>query len=117
MGQLTTHILDLTQGKPAANIRIDVCALSGSSFKQLKTAATNIEGRLDAPLLSPEEMRPRTYELLFHIGDYFRGCGMPQGRPPFLDIVAVRFNIAESAENYHVPLLISPWGYQVYRGS
>lgn len=117
MGQLTTHILDLTQGKPAANVRVDVCLLSDSSVRELKSAATNGDGRLDAPLLSPEEMRPGTYELLFHIGDYFRRCNVPQSRPPFLDIVAIRFNISESGENYHVPLLISPWGYQVYRGS
>lgn len=113
MGQLTTHVLDLAQGRPAADVEIDIYEQSGDSIKFLRNGSTNKDGRLDEPLL--ETLNTGTYELHFHIGEYFRHQDVP--RVPFLDIVVVRFVITDVRENYHVPLLVSPGGYQVYRGS
>jgi 5-hydroxyisourate hydrolase len=116
MGQLTTHILDLTKGRPAANVRIDVYEVDGESTKFLKSKATNQDGRLDAPLLTESAFHKGTYELHAHIGDYFKLAERSHGTQ-FLDIITVRFVVALPSENYHVPLLVSPYGYQVYRGS
>ncbi|MDN3956595.1 hydroxyisourate hydrolase [Sporolactobacillus laevolacticus] len=116
MGQLTTHILDLTKGRPAANVRIDVYEAHEESITFLKSSVTNSDGRLDAPLLAEPALHKATYELHVHIGDFFKYAnGFPDS--PFLDIITIRFNIANVDENYHVPLLVSPFGYQVYRGS
>jgi 5-hydroxyisourate hydrolase len=117
MKGLTTHILDLTHGQPASRVKIEVSFLGESSKHPLKTAMTNEDGRLDVSLLSSDEMQPGEYELLFFIGDYFRRKGLNLEEPLFLDRVVVRIGIAASRSHYHVPLLISPWGYQVYRGS
>ncbi|RYM05046.1 2-oxo-4-hydroxy-4-carboxy-5-ureidoimidazoline decarboxylase [Sporolactobacillus sp. THM7-7] len=116
-GELTTHILDLTHGRPAANVRIDVFEVNGTALELLRSDKTNKDGRIDQPLLDAEAFHPGTYELHFHIGDYFRRKGVPQNKRPFLDTVVVRFGVADASEHYHVPLLVSPWGYQVYRGS
>jgi 5-hydroxyisourate hydrolase len=80
-------------------------------------AVTNADGRTDAPLLAGEAMRVGTYEIAFHVGDYFRGAGAVLADPPFLDVVPVRFSIADVDGHYHVPLLASPWAYSTYRGS
>lgn len=117
MAGLTTHILDLTHGIPAANVTIQLFKFNGSSSFLLKTAVTNSDGRLDEPLLAPEDVEPGEYELLFSIGDYFQKKGVALAEPAFLNKVSVRFGIAQSRAHYHVPLLVSPWGYQVYRGS
>lgn len=117
MTGLTTHILDLTHGMPAANVTIQLSKFEGSTLLILKTAITNDDGRLNEPLLSADGIRTGEYELLFHIGDYFREKGVTLPDPAFLDKVSIRFGIADSTSHYHVPLLISPWGYQVYRGS
>lgn len=117
MKGLTTHILDLTHGQPAAFVKIELSFIDGISKQPLKTTTTNTDGRIDVPLLASDEMQPGEYELLFYVGDYFRSKGIQPQEPPFLDKVAVRIGIAASDCHYHVPLLISPWGYQVYRGS
>jgi 5-hydroxyisourate hydrolase len=119
MSGLTTHILDLTHGTPARNVKIELLIQeeTSSQWKQLKTAATNSDGRLDAPLLTEEEMTTGSYELIFHVGEYFRQKDTILPEPPFLELVPVRFGISEVHAHYHVPLLVSPWGYQVYRGS
>jgi 5-hydroxyisourate hydrolase len=117
MAGLTTHILDLTHGVPAANVTIQLSKLEESTSFILKTTITNEDGRLNEPLLPVEEVREGEYELLFSIGDYFREKGMVLPEPAFLDKVSIRFGIADCNAHYHVPLLISPWGYQVYRGS
>jgi 5-hydroxyisourate hydrolase len=78
---------------------------------------TNADGRTDAPLMAAEAMRAGTYEMLFHVGDYFRAAGTATADPPFLDVVPVRFTVADAAGHYHVPLLVSPWSYSTYRGS
>ena len=117
MSVLTTHILDTTHGVPAAGVRIELFKYSGGVRTKLREATTNADGRTDAPLLSADQCVANIYELLFHVGDYFR---RPEGGAiefPFFDHVPVRFTVHDLDRNYHVPLLISPWGYTTYRGS
>jgi 5-hydroxyisourate hydrolase len=109
-GKLSTHVLDTARGRPAAGMRLELFTLAAGRPELLKAAATNADGRTDAPLLAAEEMRVGCYEIVFHVGDYF-------GEKTFLDLVPVRFAIADSAQSYHVPLLCSPWSYSTYRGS
>lgn len=109
MSVLSTHVLDTARGRPAVGVTIELWT-AGDSRELLKTARTNADGRTDAPLLSGETMRAGTYELLFHVGDYF-------GERSFLDRVPIRFTISDPAAKYHVPLLVSPWAYSTYRGS
>ncbi len=108
MGKLSTHVLDTANGRPAAGMKIELRRLPDGGT--LKTVSTNSDGRTDAPLLGPEEIVEGEYELVFHVGAYF-------GEAKFLDVVPVRFRIADAAQNYHVPLLCSPWSYSTYRGS
>ena len=118
MGRLSTHVLDTASGKPARNVVVELHALDGAGAWQLvKTATTNADGRTDAPLLVGDAFKPGTYMLSFHIGDYFRGAGVAAGSPPFLDVVPVRFTVAEPDGHYHVPLLTTSWSYATYRGS
>ena len=114
-GKLTTHVLDTASGKPAAGMAVDL--MDCGTEMLITTILTNSDGRADAPLLSAETMRPGCYELRFHVADYFRGLGAALPDPPFLDVVPIRFGIADVEGNYHVPLLISPWAYSTYRGS
>ena len=114
-GRLTTHVLDTMRGKPGAGIRIELNALeAGGAPRRLAEVVTNSDGRTDAPLLAGDALKAGRYELLFHIGEYFRRGGVDT---PFLDVVPVRFAIADAAAHYHVPLLASPWSYTTYRGS
>ncbi|WP_338448554.1 hydroxyisourate hydrolase [Niallia oryzisoli] len=118
MTGLTTHILDLTHGTPASNVTIELFIQEETTeWKRLKTVVTNNDGRLDHPLLTEEEMKIGNYELIFHVGEYFRKKDIILPDPPFLELVPVRFGISNENAHYHVPLLVSPWGYQVYRGS
>ena len=117
MTGLTTHVLDLTHGTPAVDVLIQLFRIGDAGASLIQTGKTNGDGRLNAPLLSEEEMQKGEYELLFFIGDYFRGKEISLPEPSFLDKVSIRFGIAEESAHYHVPLLVSPWGYQVYRGS
>ena len=117
MGRLSTHVLDTVRGRPAAGVAIELFALDGQARRLVLSAATNADGRTDAPLLSGESFRTGTYELVFHVGAYFRGAGVPVAEPPFLDAVPIRFTLAEPDGHYHVPLLVSPWSYSTYRGS
>lgn len=110
MGKLTTHVLDTANGRPGAGIAVELYRLEGKTEALVAKASTNRDGRTDAPLLEGEKLCPGTYQLVFHIGAYFK----PQG---FLDAVPIRFTVADAAAHYHVPLLCSPWGYTTYRGS
>ena len=105
-GVLTTHVLDTMNGRPAAGMKIELF----SSGKLTKSVMTNADGRTDAPLLQGDEFAAGSYELLFHVGDYF-------GDRSFLDQVPVRFRISNANAKYHVPLLVTPWAYSTYRGS
>jgi 5-hydroxyisourate hydrolase len=115
MGRLTTHVLDTALGRPAAGLTIELYRL-GAGEERLLVASTNKDGRVDRPLLEGDAFATGVYELRFHAGDYLRAGGrLPE--PPFLDVVPVRFGIASAEEHYHVPLLLSPYGYSTYRGS
>ncbi len=116
-GRLTTHVLDTASGKPAAGLSIDLVAIEDTGRRAIKSVVTNDDGRVDAPLLSGSDLRPGVYELVFHAGNYLRSGGLPLSEPPFLDIIPIRFGIADESAHYHVPLLISPYGYSTYRGS
>jgi 5-hydroxyisourate hydrolase len=117
MARLSTHVLDTARGLPAAGVIVQVHLLRGNARAPLATATTNADGRTDAPLLSGEQLETGTYELTFHLGEYFRRCGLALTDPPFLDAVVVRVGIADAGGSYHVPLLVSPYGYSTYRGS
>tara|TARA_R110002126_G_scaffold25553_18_gene87333 strand:- start:2780 stop:3301 length:522 start_codon:yes stop_codon:yes gene_type:complete len=117
MGRLTTHILDTASGLPAVEVRIDLYAVHSDGEEKIASAVTNGDGRCDAPVLENDAFVPGIYELRFHIGDYFRGRGEGLPSPAFFDIVPIRFGIASVGDHYHVPLLISPYGYSTYRGS
>lgn len=117
MGRLSTHVLDTANGRPARGVAVELFALEGNARRPVVQATTNADGRTDAPLLAGEAFRPGSYELVFRIGDYFRSLGPAVANPPFLDLVPVRFTIAEADGHYHVPLLVSPWSYSTYRGS
>jgi 5-hydroxyisourate hydrolase len=118
-GRLTTHVLDIALGRPAAGVVIELGVLGepGNQGRLLKTAYTNADGRTDAPLLAGDELLPGVYELVFAVGDYFAARGVASTLPPFLDRVPVRFGIGSADDHYHVPLLVSPWAYSTYRGS
>lgn len=118
MTGLTTHVLDTALGKPAEGLRIDLFSVEGDLRKLLKTVETNADGRVDGgPILVGDSFTAGTYELLFHAGDYLRAAGTALPYPAFLDLVPIRFGIADTTAHYHVPLLISPYGYSTYRGS
>ncbi len=118
MGRLSTHVLDLVRGCPARDLTVELLRRGqDDSWASLLRTQTNADGRTDSPLLSGDGYRTGTYMLNFHVADYFRDMNPPTSNPPFLDIVPVRFTIAEPAGNYHVPLLVSPWSYSTYRGS
>ena len=115
-GRLTTHVLDTATGKPAAALSISLFRLDGEMRRHIKTVSTNEDGRCDQPLLQGAEFATGEYELVFAAGDYLRASGSTLASPAFLDIVPIRFGMAE-AVHYHVPLLLSPYGYSTYRGS
>ncbi|MGN7293136.1 hydroxyisourate hydrolase [Rhizobium sp. SAFR-030] len=118
MTGLTTHVLDTACGCPAEGLVIDLFRLDGNSRTQIKSVITNGDGRVDGgPLLIGNSFRTGTYELVFHAGDYLRRSGADLPEPAFLDVIPIRFGIADEAAHYHVPLLISPYGYSTYRGS
>ncbi len=112
-GRLTTHVLDTAAGRPAGGVRITV----SRDGEALRDIVTNDDGRGDGPLLAGADFSPGVYELAFHVGDYFRAQGVAGDEPLFLDVVPVRFGISQAGQHYHVPLLISPFGYSTYRGS
>ena len=115
-GYLTTHVLDTARGQPAAGLRILLYRVSGNSHRKIAEAVTNEDGRTDGPILPEEKFKTGTYELVFCAGDYLRATGQDGAEPLFLDEVPIRFGMAEAA-HYHVPLLLSPYGYSTYRGS
>ena len=116
MGRLTTHVLDTAAGSPAAGLKIELYLLDGGTV-HLKTITTNADGRADAPLLEGAAFLQGHYELRFHAGDYLRKLGVKLSEPAFLDIIPIRFGIANASQHFHVPLLLSPYGYSTYRGS
>ena len=116
MGCLTTHVLDIANGCPGAGIRIELFQ-PGAIGEPIASAVTNSDGRCDSPMIEGGYFTPGEYELVFHAGDYFNEKGQEDGEHRFLDRVVIRFGISASDEHYHVPLLLSPFGYSTYRGS
>lgn len=115
MGRLTTHVLDTAQGKPAAGLAITLRRAGESDA--LASIITNADGRADRPLMEGDAMKAGRYELVFAAGAYFDRLGLTLPEPKFLDEVVIRFGIADADAHYHVPLLLSPFGYSTYRGS
>lgn len=116
-GYLTTHVLDTARGCPAEGIRITLFAIDGETRQPIGGAVTNADGRTDAPILAVESFQTGTYELVFHCGAYLRDTGQVSDDLLFLDEVPIRFGMADGDAHYHVPLLLSPYGYSTYRGS
>ena len=116
MAKLTTHVLDVYSGKPGKNIKVELFFLNGKDREVINSLILNNDGRSDKPLAEEDKFKLGKYELVFYIGDYFKEI-IKNEKQPFLDDVVVRFNISNNKENYHVPLLVSPWSYSTYRGS
>lgn len=116
-GYLTTHVLDTARGFPAEGLKIELYAVTGDSRHKLTEVKTNSDGRTDSPILPQEEFGTGTYELVFHAGDYLRATGQNGDDPLFLDQIPIRFGLSDADAHYHVPLLLSPYGYSTYRGS
>lgn len=117
MARLSTHVLDTSQGRPAAGVAVELHLVTGSERRPIAATVTNSDGRTNQPLLSGERIEPGIYELTFHAGDYFARNGVPQTAPPFLGLVVIRIGLADPVGQYHVPLLLSPYGYSTYRGT
>jgi 5-hydroxyisourate hydrolase len=117
MAKLSTHVLNLAAGLPAAGMRIDLHSVSGGSRTLNASVVTNADGRSPVPLLEGDAFRVGRYTLTFHVATYFRSLGVSLAEPAFLDEVVIAFGVAEPTQNYHVPLLVSPWSYSTYRGS
>ena len=120
MSRLTTHILDTSHGAPAHGVSISVFKVDEGvegGRSQMASAITNDDGRCDSPLLEGDDFVSGVYELEFEIGAYFRARGVVLSDPPFLDNVVLRVGISNADQHYHVPLLVSPFGYSTYRGS
>lgn len=118
MGYLTTHILDTTLGVAASGVSIELYQLTGDGTRSLiHKTISNHDGRCDAALLEGEHFKAGSYELEFSMGDYFAKQGVDMPEPRFLDVVVLRFGIADEDSHYHVPLLVTPYSYSTYRGS
>ena len=117
MAQLSTHVLDTARGLPAAKVLVEARFVRGHVREPLSSATTNAHGRTDVPLLVRDRLEIGIYELVFHVGEYFRRTGVVLTDPPFLDHVVIRIGIADPEGHYHVPLLIAPHGYSTYRGA
>ena len=117
MGQLTTHVLDISAGLPAAGLRIEVHEWPAAAPPELLAyATTGPDGRLPAPLLAGASFRTGRYTLTYHVAAYFRARGIVLPEPAFIEEALIRIGIAHPEQHYHVPLLIAPWSYSVYRG-
>ena len=116
-GYLTTHVLDTARGTPAAGLRIALYRLTGDTRDLVAETETNADGRTDSPILPQGAFATGTYELVFRAGAYLRATGQAGAEPLFLDEVPIRFGMADAEAHYHVPLLLSPYGYSTYRGS
>lgn len=117
MGKLTTHVLDTAHGCPGAGIRLDLYAIIDNERTLVTSKITNDDGRCGEPLLEAAALQAGQYELVFHAGDYYAARGIDLPSPRFLDRITLAFGIADPSQNYHVPLVMTPWSYSTYRGS
>jgi len=115
--KLSTHALDTYTGKQAAGIRIDLYAVEGETRKLIKSVRANEEGRVSENLLNEADLKVGRYEIVFHVGEYYKRIGVAQTNPEFLDVVPIRVAIYDAQSRYHIPLYFSPWSYMTYRGS
>ncbi|HTY50220.1 MAG TPA: hydroxyisourate hydrolase [Steroidobacteraceae bacterium] len=116
MGRLSTHVLDTLAGRPAAGLTVELHRLHSADSTLLRAAVTDADGRT-GPLLEGPQFTPGRYSLTFHAATYFRGCGVALPQPPFLEEVVISFGVAHPDQNWHVPLVMTPWSYSTYRGS
>lgn len=119
-GRLSTHVLDTHAGRPAPGVRIQLFEVEETTRSLITETVTNADGRTDAPLMGGPgggPLRMGVYEIVFHVGDHFRARGVALADPAFVDVVPLRFGIAEPEGHYHVPLLATPWSFSTYRGS
>lgn len=118
MGRLTTHVLDTALGRPASGLVVQCYRVQpDGSLQALTTIVTNSDGRAPGPIMEGTSMASGLYELHFEAGDYLRRTAPGQTEPLFLDVIPIRFGISDPEAHYHVPLLLSPFGYSTYRGS
>jgi 5-hydroxyisourate hydrolase len=118
MGLLSTHVLDTMRGRPAPGVLLELYAVAPDGTRRLVTQAeTNADGRTDAALLEGKNFHLGCYEIVFHLGAYFRRQGAPVVEPPFFDLVPIRFELTDPDYHYHVPVIASPWTYSTYRGN
>lgn len=115
MSGLTTHILDQASGKPAAGVTVRVSRREGAHVALVAEFRTDADGR--ARLVAGEALEVGAYRLEFAIGEHFKASGLPVTDPPFLDVVVIDFAVSNVEQHWHVPLLVSPYGYSTYRGS
>lgn len=116
-GYVTTHVLDTSLGRPAAGLAVEVYRLDGDSRRLIASLSTNSDGRTDAPVIPASEIAEAVYELVFQAGDYLTRVHGPTDGVRFLDVIPIRFGVSDASQHYHVPLLLSPFGYSTYRGS
>ena len=115
---LSTHVLDTMHGTPAGGMKVALYSTAGEAATLVKQFELNADGRNpDGPLFDNASLKKGTYRLVFDVAAYFRARGVTLPDPPFLDRVALDFGVADTAQHYHVPLLVSPWSYSTYRGS
>jgi len=117
MGKISTHVLDTTLGKPGAGIDVELYRVDATARVLVKADTTNVDGRCNAPLAEGDALMAGNYELVFDAGAYFASQGAVLPDPPFLDRVIIAFGVADATQNYHVPLVMTPWSYSTYRGS
>ena len=111
MARISTHVLDITRGTPAHGIAVELHLVKGAERRLVAAVTTNSDGRTDQPLISGDQLETGIYELSFHAADYFHRLGITLTDPPFMGVIVIRIGVASSAGNYHVPLLVSPYGY------
>ena len=116
-GWLSTHVLDLSSGNPAGGLKIELHYYRASGPKLIVETITNHDGRTDSPLIKGKDFVNGNYELVFHVGPYFKKQIESLPQQQFLNTVPIRFGVNNSNGHYHVPLLVSPYGYSTYRGS
>lgn len=114
---ISTHVLDMSRGAPAQGVAVELHRVTGLERTLIAATTTNADGRTDSPLVSADRLEVGVYELTFHAADYFQRHGLTLPAPPFLGDVVVRVGISDPRGRYHVPLLLSPFGYTTYRGS
>jgi 5-hydroxyisourate hydrolase len=117
MARISTHVLDITRGTPAQGIAVELHHVKGAERRLIAAVTTNADGRTEQPLVSGDQLETGIYELSFHAADYFHRLGITLTDPPFMGVIVIRIGVASSAGNYHIPLLVSPYGYSTYRGS